>query len=172
MNTKIAKLSFWTLMFSFSTGAYAEELNYKTVPDIPYYSEFIRNTDPYIKERCVLDIYYPENKSGCSTVIWFHGGGLTAGGKEIPRGLKEKGICIAAVNYRLSPRAKAPAYIEDAAAATAWVFNNIKQYGGSASRIFVSGHSAGGYLSSMIGLDKKWLAAHKVDANRIAGIFP
>jgi len=97
---------------------------------------------------------------------------LTGGNKEIPKDLKEKGICIIAVNYRLYPKVKAPKYIEDAAAAVAWVFNNIEKYGGSTSRIFVSGHSAGGYLTSMVGIDKRWLEAHQIDANQIAGLIP
>ena len=67
---------------------------------------------------------------------------------------------------------KEVSYIEDAAAAVAWTFNNIQKYGGNNQYIFISGHSAGGYLASMIGLDKKWLAVHKVDANSIAGLIP
>jgi acetyl esterase/lipase len=72
----------------------------------------------------------------------------------------------------LAPRAKSPEFIEDAAAAVAWVFNNIQKYGGDPSLIFLSGHSAGGYLDLMIGLDKKWLKAYNIDANRIAGLIP
>ena len=47
-----------------------------------------------------------------------------------------------------------------------------EKYGGSPKHIYVSGHSAGGYLTSMVGLDKRWLAAHKIDANDIAGLIP
>lgn len=67
---------------------------------------------------------------------------------------------------------KNPEYIEDAAAAVSWVFNNIDKYGGSTGKIVVSGHSAGGYLAMMAGLDKKWLAAHNIEANQIAAIVP
>jgi acetyl esterase/lipase len=122
--------------------------------------------------RCRLDIYYPSDKKDFSTVVWFHGGGLKAGSKEIPKGLMDQGIAVVAVNYRLSPKAKSPEYIEDAAAAVAWTFRNIEKYGGSRKRIFVSGHSAGGYLTSMIGLDPRWLRAHDIDANDIAGLIP
>jgi acetyl esterase/lipase len=79
---------------------------------------------------------------------------------------------VISVNYRLGPKVVAPKYIEDAAAATAWVFKNINTFGGDASLIFVSGHSAGGYLATMIGLDKKWLNAQGIDANKIAGLIP
>lgn len=150
----------------------AQKTEYATATNIPYYSEAIANTDPYIKERCVLDIYYPKNTKGFATVVWFHGGGLTAGNKELPDGLKDKGFCVVSVNYRLSPKAKTQKCIEDAAAAVAWTFNNIATYGGDKSLIIVSGHSAGAYLSLMIGLDKKWLKEDGVEANSIAGLIP
>ncbi|MDR1517944.1 MAG: alpha/beta hydrolase [Dysgonamonadaceae bacterium] len=152
--------------------AQAQESKYSVIKDVPYYGEQVRQSDEYIRERCVLDMYYPEGKKDFATVVWFHGGGLTGGGKELPEALKNQGLCIVGVNYRLSPRAKAPAYIEDAAAAVAWVFQHIGKYGGDKSKIFVSGHSAGGYLTCMVGLDKKWLAKYGVDADSIAGLIP
>jgi len=126
----------------------------------------------YERERCQLDVYYPRDTTGYATVVWFHGGGLKRGHKEIPLGLRDKGLAVVAANYRFSPKARAPAYIEDAAAAVAWVFENIEELGGSPDRIFVSGHSAGGYLASMVGLDKRWLAKHGIDADDIAGLIP
>lgn len=127
---------------------------------------------PYMRERCRLDLVLPGDAKGFATVVWFHGGGLTGGNRSIPAGLKNKGIAVVAANYRLHPQVTSPAYIEDAAAAVAWTFRNIEQYGGDPSKIFVSGHSAGGYLTSMVGLDKRWLAAHEIDADRIAGLIP
>ena len=127
---------------------------------------------PYMKERCRLDVYYPAETKNFSTVVWFHGGGLTAGKRTVPKLLQEKGIAVVAVNYRLSPKVEVTDCIDDAAAAVAWTFRNIAEYGGSAERIFVSGHSAGGYLTSMIGLDKRWLKAHDINADDIAGLIP
>ncbi len=77
-----------------------------------------------------------------------------------------------APNYRMHPKVQAPVYIEDAAAAVAWAFKNIESFGGDASKIFVSGSSAGGYLTSMVGLDKSLLAVHGIDADDIAGLIP
>jgi acetyl esterase/lipase len=151
---------------------HAQDVGYGYQQNIIYYPDAINTSDPYVNDRCVLDMYYPVNSSGFATVVWFHGGGLKAGEKEIPEALKEQGICIVGVNYRLHPKVQAPAYIQDAAAAVAWVFNNIAGYGGDSTLIFVSGHSAGGYLTSMVGLDKRWLKAHNIDANRIAGLIP
>jgi acetyl esterase/lipase len=150
----------------------AQEINYITRDNISYYPEEINLADDYISERCVLDIYYPEDINGFPTLVWFHGGGLTGGNKSIPESLKSEGMAVVAVNYRLYPKVLAPTYIEDAAAAVAWVMNHIKDFGGNPDLVFVSGHSAGGYLTSMVGLDKRWLQRHEIDANRIAGLIP
>ena len=161
-----------TLGFGFGFSSYAQQAQYETIQNIHYYSDSINQSDKYIHERCVLDVYFPKKLKDYATIVWFHGGGLTGGNKEIPEYLKEKGVCIVAVNYRLYPTIKAPNYIEDAAAAVSWVFKNIHKYGGDPNSIFLSGHSAGGYLVSMIGLDKSWLLKYDIDANKIAGLIP
>ena len=150
----------------------AQETEYTSRQNIKYYEDSIKLSDEYLNQRCVLDIYYPEELEKFPTVVWFHGGGLTGGNKYIPEALKGKGMAVVAVSYRLYPKILAPVYIEDAAAAVAWTFNHIEDFGGDPDLIFVSGHSAGGYLSSMVGLDKRWLQAHEIDANRIAGLIP
>ncbi len=162
------------LLFLFSIGfliqVSAQTITYKTVSNLSYRSE--NNPDTYQKERCKLDIYYPESVDSFTTVVWFHGGGLTGGEKSIPERLKNKNMAVVAVNYRLSPKVKSPAYIDDAAAAVAWVFKNISKYGGDTKKIVVAGHSAGGYLTCMLGLDKQYLAAYGIDANAIQKLVP
>ncbi|MFY1047083.1 alpha/beta hydrolase [Chryseobacterium sp. GP-SGM7] len=157
-------------VFLFSFPLFSQE--YQTISNVHYYDEKTNKSDVYINERCVLDVYVPTNVKNFSTIIWFHGGGITGGEKHIPEELKNKGVAIIAVNYRLSPKVKAPKYIEDAAAATAWVFKNIKTYGGNEDLIFITGHSAGGYLASMVGLDTFYLNKYQIDANKLAGIIP
>ena len=103
---------------------------------------YSQNTDAYSLERCVLDVYYPLGVQDCPVIVWFHGGGLTSGNKTIPEQLKNRGYVVIAANYRFR--------------------NNI----------YVSGHSAGGYLTSMIGLDKKYLAKYGIDADKIAALIP
>jgi acetyl esterase/lipase len=152
--------------------ATAQTIKYETKENIKYYPESAYKNNAYKTERCILDIYYPKNSKDFATIIWFHGGGITQGRKEIPQALKDKGYCIIGVGYRLSPNVKAPEYIEDSAAAVAWAFNTIKNYGGDPNKIFLSGHSAGGYLDLMLGLDKKWLGRYNIDANKIAGMIP
>ena len=162
MKTVIATL----LLIAFSTALRAAE--YTTITDLSYTS----SEDTYRAERCKLDIYYPEESPGFATVVWFHGGALKSGKKFLPPELKEKKFAVVPVNYRLHPKVKCPAYIEDAAEAVAWVFKNIETYGGDPEKIFVAGHSAGGYLTNMIGLDKSYLAKHEIDADKIAALIP
>lgn len=147
-------------------------LSYETIPDISYINSDYVQADEYMTERCKLDLYYPTNKEGFPTVVFFHGGGLSNGSKYIPDPLLDQGIAVATVNYRLSPKIKNPAFTEDAAASVAWVFKNIEKYGGDSSLIFVCGHSAGAYLANMVGMDKKWLKEYGIDANQLAGIIP
>ncbi len=159
------------IILSISTvSSLAKDDSYGLKENISYYT--ISHGDAYLQERCKLDLYYPTNKEGYATVVWFHGGGLKNGNKKIADRLKNQGIAVAAVNYRLFPKAKAPVYLEDTAASIAWVFKNIESLGGDPDKIFVSGSSAGGYLTAMVGLDKRWLAAHDIDADWIAGLIP
>ncbi|QQL49978.1 alpha/beta hydrolase [Mucilaginibacter ginkgonis] len=145
---------------------------YSTKTNIPYYQDSTGHDQDYKSSRCLLDVYYPKNIKDFSTIIWFHGGGLTGGGKFIPKELMGKGYAVIGVGYRLSPKAKAPAYIEDAAAAVAWVFNHISEFGGNDKKIYLSGHSAGGYLAMLITLNKSYLEKYHIDANQIAELIP
>lgn len=123
-------------------------------------------------ERCVLDLCCPSGQQGFATVVWFHGGGLSKGQREIPKALRGRGIAIAGAGYRLHPDVSAPAYVEDAAAAVAWVLKNIESYGGDPKKVFMAGHSAGGYLTLMVGLDSRWLKPHGCSPNNLAGLIP
>lgn len=170
MKSKILFLIFILVSLSCLNGVSQSDISYKLETNIPY--RVNTTNDDHIRERCVLDIYYPVQKKNFTTIVWFHGGGITGGNKHIPEEWKNKGYCIVAANYRLHPKAKHPEYIEDAAAAVDWVFKNIEKFGGSSQKIVVSGHSAGGYLASMVGLDKSWLSSHGTDANKIAALIP
>ena len=57
----------------------------RTVRDVPYREagDSLRD-DP----MCRLDLVCPAGAEGFPTVVWFHGGGLTGGRREIP-GMRE-----------------------------------------------------------------------------------
>ena len=162
----------WLVILFITAGQLkAQEITtYQTRTDILYREG--KDLTEYMQERCRLDVYYPENKDGFTTIVWFHGGGITGGEKFIPEQWKNKGLALVAVNYRLNPKVKCPEYIEDAAAAVAWVFNHIEDFGGSPERIVVSCQSAGGYLTSMVGLDKHYLKKYGIDTRQIAALIP
>jgi acetyl esterase/lipase len=160
-----------SLLLLASLSTYAQQL-YTIEKNLHYYPDSINTKNSYIDSQCTLDFYFPKDKKNFATIIWFHGGGITGGNKEIPKQLMEKGYAVIGVGYRLSPKVSAPAYIEDAAAAIAWAFQHVEKYGGNSKLIFVSGHSAGGYLGMMVSLDKSYLAKYNIDANRIAALVP
>lgn len=137
--------------------------DYKQVNDISFTSK----SDAYARERLKLDVYYPEGISNCPVVVWFHGGGLEAGQKEIPEKLKRKGYVVVGANYRLLPRVTVAETLDDAAEAVAWVFRNAARYGGDVRKMVVTGHSAGGYLSMMLCLNKAWLGRYGIDADSV-----
>ena len=123
------------------------------------------------RSACMLDVRVPVGASGFSTIVWFHGGGLTAGERHfVP--IVDGGIAQVAADYRLLGRdaERGEDCIEDAAAAVAWVFAHIAEYGGDTSKIFVAGMSAGSYLAMMVGMDPSWLAPHGISNRAIAGI--
>lgn len=144
--------------------------------DLPYKSG--EGLSAYESQRCKLDIYAPANARDLPCIVWFHGGGLTAGDKSgdktaaVCRAMAGEGWVVAAVNYRLSPQAKFPAYVDDAAASVAWMIKNAAKYGGDSKRVFVAGHSAGGYLAAMVVMDERYLAAHGSSADQLAGVIP
>ena len=142
----------------------------REILNIPYYIQ--NDKDPYKQSQCKLDIYIPNNSKNLPVIVWFHGGGLTAGTKAIPEELKNDKFIIVSAAYRLSPKVQSPTFIEDAAASVAWVFNNIQQYGGDTSKLFLSGHSAGGYLAMMLTMDESWLAKQNISNNKIKACIP
>ena len=128
--------------------------------------------DEEISPRCRLDVSYVKKAEDRPVIVWFHGGGLTGGQKHTPQELLTKDYVVVAAGYRLYPDAQVSEIIDDAAAAVAWVVKNISKYGGSPDKIYLAGHSAGGYLVAMLGLDKHWLAKYGVDADKMAAIVP
>ena len=160
------RLTFLLLFCFVRLGICAQ--TYKQVNDISY----TKKTDAYAQERLKLDIYYPEGTKDNPVVVWFHGGGLEAANKEIPRKLKQKGYVVVGVNYRLLPKVTIKETLDDSAEAVAWVFRHISEYGGDPKKIVVTGHSAGGYISLMLCLNKAWLNAYSVDADDVMMYVP
>ena len=76
---------------------------------------------------CRVDIASPEGAKDAPVIVWFHGGGLTGGRRDIPQAILKDGCVVVGVGYRLSPKVRVTDIVDDAAAAVAWVFNNIEK---------------------------------------------
>ncbi len=126
--------------------------------------------------RGLLDVYLPGEREGAPVLIFMHGGGLNNGDKRrvqhIGRRFASEGFVTILNNYRLTPPNAHPDHIEDAAAAFAWVYRNISEYGGDPNRIFVAGGSAGGYLSALLAYDDRYLARHELLTRQILAVIP
>ena len=117
--------------------------------DIPYGDEHPRQK---------LDVYRPAG--GCRNapvLLQIHGGGWVVGDKReqalpLIYFLVARGWVVVANNYRLSPKARFPTHLLDCKRALAWTRRHIAEYGGDPSFIAVTGGSAGGHLSALMGL--------------------
>jgi acetyl esterase/lipase len=105
-----------------------------------------------------LDFFQPKaNKIARPVIIWIHGGALMAGNRNGLREAQKRfyidaGYSVVSIDYRLAPETKLPAIIDDLRDAVEWVRrNSTKLLNVDRTRIFVVGHSAGGYLALMTG---------------------
>jgi acetyl esterase/lipase len=134
--------------------------------------DYLAGTD-YAEDKDKLDILMPRGVSGVPVIVFFHGGALQRGDKRHGEALASRivpeGVGVVSANYRLSPSVMHPAHIQDAAAAFAWVIENIARYGGDPECVYVSGHSAGAYLATLMAIDPVHLAAHGLGLEAIRG---
>jgi len=102
-----------------------------------------------------LDLFVPAR--GAPLVAFFHGGYWRRLHKDdhtfSARGLAERGVATAIVNYGLAPAVPLEEITAQARRAADWLRANAAAYGVDASRFAVSGHSAGGHLAAMCAVD-------------------
>ena len=122
-----------------------------------------------------LDIYLPKGKTNFPVFLFIHGGSWRSGDRTQypPLGNRyaSEGIATVVMSYRLAPKNRHPAQIEDCAAALAWVLKNIGQYGGDTNRVFVGGHSAGGHLAALLALGEDYLSPFGISNHQIHGVI-
>lgn len=101
-----------------------------------------------------LDIYALKKAKAEEVLIFIHGGNWNSGNKDIYKFLgarmARKGLVTVIINYPLSPEYQIQDMVKASALATQWVADNIRTYGGDPEKIYVSGHSAGGHLASLL----------------------
>jgi acetyl esterase/lipase len=122
-----------------------------------------------------LDVFAPQAATGTAPVlVFFHGGGWHVGEKSeyefAGRAFAAQGFITVVPNYRLTPEAKFPDFLEDCATAVKWVQANIAKYGGDPRRIVLCGHSAGAYNAVMLALDTRYAKQSGFDLTSIKGV--
>ncbi len=132
---------------------------------------FAYGGDPY-QEVAVFEAANPNG----TVLAFMHGGGWVNGYKEWPAfmapALNAAGITFVSIGYRLAPGVMWPTGVNDAAAALNWIHNNIAAHGGDPSRLFISGHSAGGHYATWLAVRDDWQDAAGLPAGVIRGALP
>lgn len=122
-----------------------------------------------------LDLFQPEGRQGLPVLLFFHGGVWQRGDKSdytnVGKAFARQGILTLVVNYRLTPTVRHPGHVQDAARAVAWALENVERFGGRKDRIFLSGHSAGGHLVTLLLFNPSYLKEVGHKPEELAGVI-
>lgn len=126
-------------------------------------------------ESLKLDVSVPDGAGPFPAVILVHGGGWNGGDKSggpqkgymapMHAPLEKAGFAWFSINYRLAPKHRYPACIEDVETAIRWVKANAAEYHIDPARIVLAGESAGGHLVALA-------AVRMTEATRVAAFVP
>ena len=138
-----------------STGAAAHPTGSVAVQENVSYA--VRNGQPLL-----LDVYQPAGSAAHPrpAIVLIHGGGWTSFDKSTMRGmanvLARSGFAAFSVDYRLfqGTENRWPAQLDDVQLAVRWVRANASKYAVNPGRIGAFGHSAGGQLAALLGVEE------------------
>jgi len=159
--------------------------------NIPAYGEYRIDLVQLIPDQCYkagsrsdkhfLDVYVPRRNVKMSgrklpkprllpCVIHVHGGGFVRGSRKygfygapsMAAGYAENGLVCFAPSYRLG---QYPLHLQDVIEAVKWVVENCHTFGGDPNIIFLSGHSAGGSIVSLLATSAKWCVEKAVNSS-------
>ena len=158
------------LLLAACQPAYFKVLNATTPPDSSVSRVFDSQHD------LSLDIYRAQSSSGPAPVIvFFYGGSWQDGRREYYRfvgeALARRGVVVVIPDYRKAPQHVFPAFMDDAAAATAWTVAHAAEWGGDPARVYLMGHSAGGHIAALLGTDSRYLARQGLRPRQLAGVI-
>ncbi len=127
-------------------AAQAEELDFDVRNDVTY--------SKVGDHELLLDAFVPTKDGTYPAVLVVHGGGWRMGDRKQLRGyarsLTRLGCVCFAIDYRLAPKHKFPAQIEDCRAAVRWIREHAGEYNVNANKLGAIGYSAGGHLVSLL----------------------
>jgi len=126
--------------------------------------------------RHLLDVYEPTGtrpEAGWPMVVFFYGGSWNSGARDeykfVGAALASRGVLTLVADYRLYPEVTYPSFLDDSARALAYGIDHAANLGVDPRRIFVMGHSAGGYNAAMLALDPRWLRETGHSPSELAG---
>ena len=138
-----------------------------SVPDFGSYVDYFVSKSAHIRKRLrprfdvpfgpttseTLDVY-PAARPDAPIHMFIHGGYWhSLSSKEfsfVAEGLVAAGVTVVINNYALCPEVTITEIVRQNRAALAWLYRNAATFGGNRSRLYVSGHSAGGHLTAML----------------------
>jgi acetyl esterase/lipase len=125
--------------------------------------------------RQKLDVYTPDDAADdAAVVVFFYGGGWNKGAKSlylfVGQSLASAGFIVVIPDYRLYPDVTFPDFVEDAAAAVAFIRESLMKPDGTPRRIFLAGYSAGAHIAALLNLDERYLASAGVPPSSISGV--
>ncbi|WP_297335588.1 carboxylesterase family protein [Algoriphagus sp.] len=130
----------------------------------PIFGDMSFRSDGIAEDCLYLNVWSPakEKQKGLPVLVYFYGGGFSAGDGSEPRydgeSMAQKGIVVVTVNYRLGlfgflahPELSAETAYQgsgnygllDQQAALTWVQKNIEAFGGDPKMVTIAGESAG-----------------------------
>jgi acetyl esterase/lipase len=166
------KIIFSVLVLSILSACSDIKFAVVNAPQLTYDGQIIRNIAYGDNPRQKLDIYIPKASENAALpiIVFFHGGRWSFGSKDqykfVGLTLSNMGYIVVLPNTRLYPEVKHPEFVRDGAAAVAWVYNNIAEYGGN-NNLYLSGHSSGAHISALITADESYLKAQGLSTNII-----
>lgn len=175
------------------TKAQISDINHQYLPRLT-----VKNADEYLQKSaersarvrkkltCQMDIAYgdtpgqtldifPAVRKGAPVHVFIHGGYWRSLDKSIyshvAGPMVAAGATVVLPNYDLCPQVRITDIVQQMRRAIAWVYRNIAKHNGDPTRIYVSGHSAGGHLTGMM-LATNWWKEGRLPNNLIKGSAP
>ena len=156
-----------------------------TIPDSKKWVEWYKQKSAIVRETldCTLDIRYgsnedetvdifPAKERGAPMLVYIHGGYWFSGSNKdysfVANGFVSQGFTVAVMNYSLCPKVTLSEITRQSRTLIAWLYKEAASFGADPSRIFVSGHSAGGHQVGML-LAAEWQSTYGLPDTIIKG---
>jgi acetyl esterase/lipase len=136
-----------TVLFLPAGRALGEEPAFRRQEDVIYGRKF--------GTALTMDIFKPKRNANGAAIVWVVSGGFFSSHEAISpiltRPFLAQGYTVFAVVHGSQPRFQIPEIVQDMNRAVRFIRYHAKEYGIDPNRIGVTGASAGGHLSLMLG---------------------